>query len=171
VLYNPDTPRSQARRFRCAHCGDSIPSGRRRPRLFCDRPGCRKAASRARHKPAPKPVEPVEFCDSEQAWLRGYRAPDFSARTTAPGSSEARKQRAACHSIQGGIVNLIGGEKTSQTLDPNLVRKILAAELGTPIATLSSLDGVIVSVTPKHSTSSAAPPTGRGNEGSRHPAR
>jgi hypothetical protein len=72
--------------------------------------------------------------------------------------------RAAGHNIPRGIVNLIGGEQTSRRLNPNLVRKILAAELGITTANVTSLDGVVATTTPKHSTSSAVSSTGRRNE-------
>jgi hypothetical protein len=149
----------------CAQCGEQIPSGTRRPRLFCDRPGCRKAASRARHKPATS-VEVVEFCDTEQAWLRGYRTPDLKPRRAAPGSSKAHAP-----------VILLGSDffrGRTRWLDLDLVQKILAAEIGIPTTTVVSADGivatVVATVAPKPSTSSAASRPAAAT-GGRHPAR
>jgi hypothetical protein len=51
---------------------------------------------------------------------------------------------------------LIGGDRTFRKLDPDLVRKIFAAELGITTASVMSLDGVIATVTPNHSASFAA---------------
>jgi hypothetical protein len=149
----------------CQQCGEPIRSGTRRPRLFCDRPGCRKAASRARRKPAPK-----QFCDIEQAGLHRYRAPDSNARTTAPDSSKARKQRVAGHNIHGGIdnalagrwpINLVGGRRSDTSIDPILIQKILAAELGVPYATVVSPDGITAKISPRNHSRTPAVTTHR----------
>jgi hypothetical protein len=92
----------------------------------------------------------VEFCDTELWWLRHYRPPQNNARTAVGDSSKAHKTWVACHNIPGGIVNLLGGYRTTRTLGRDLVRKILAAELGVPIATVFSLDGVEATITPTH---------------------
>jgi hypothetical protein len=133
---------------RCAHCGAPIRSGTRRPRLFCDRPGCRQAASRARRKPVTEFDQPPN-----------YRPPKNIEPTAAAGPFEARKQRVACHSIPGGIdpglavdwpIDLVGGQRLSSTeLNSVLIQTILTTELGTPDITVVSQDGVTATVTPR----------------------
>ena len=68
MTHIPLAPSAQrrSRLVTCRHCGDPIPTGSHRPRIFCDRPGCRKASSRHQQTP------PGEFCDDPRL---GYQAP------------------------------------------------------------------------------------------------
>jgi hypothetical protein len=63
----------------------------------------------------------------------------------------------------GWPVNLVGGQRSGPAgLDPDLVAKILAAEVGIPTTTVTSLDGVTATITPtNHSRNSAARPARR----------
>jgi hypothetical protein len=136
----------------CHHCGDLIRRGTRRPRLFCDRPGCRKAASRACRKPAPKPVI-EKFCDTEAAWLRMYRAPENNSPVVESVRKRPPKQQQNQRSLSQNS-DLISDARSelpitifgsghrwpgARRLDPKLIHKIIGAELG------SSGDDAIVS--------------------------
>jgi hypothetical protein len=57
---------------------------------------------------------------------------------------------------------LVGRQRSGPSgLDPDLVQKIFAAELGVPTAVTVSLDGVTATVTPTHHRNSVAIPTRR----------
>jgi hypothetical protein len=151
--------------LRCRHCDDPIRRGTRRPRLFCDRPGCRQAALRERRKPPPKPVA-VEFCDTEQAWLRMYRPCENNAPAAEsvrrPTQKPQRNQRPLSQN-SGAISDppfsapctiLGSGYRWPgvQHLSPKRIRGAIDAEIGTPgDDAIVSPDGVVAHLIPARS--------------------
>jgi hypothetical protein len=145
-------PPPSAQRFvsppTCRHCGTPIRTGTRRPRLFCDRPGCRKAASRRRAG--------AEFCDIKRAQVRGYQPP----KNNSPAVNSVEKGGKNPNEISRIIgqiewpIDLIGRRQRcsrpgATNLDPVLIQKIFAAEIGVPTASMTSLDGVSATSTPR----------------------
>jgi len=132
----------------CIQCGTLIRTGSRRPRQFCsDR--CRKAHarvnSRTRGVPSVRPGK-NNASAAKFAELRQEKTNEINGRILG-------------HS-GGPIINLIGGRRTGAAgLDPDLVAKIFAAEIGIPTATVISTDSVIARVTPTPHRNSATPPT------------
>lgn len=123
----------------CAHCGEPIRAGTRRARLFCDRPGCRQAASRERRRLV-----------TESDHGPQYRPPKNNERTGSGAKLGVRKSLKLlrpCHSKIGTSINLIGGERTG-SLDLQTVAKIFATELGVPTGTVTSTDNVATTITP-----------------------
>jgi hypothetical protein len=147
---------------RCQHCHTLIRSGTRRPRLFCDRPGCRQAASRERRKPAPKPAI-EEFCDTEQAWLRMYRAPE----NIAPAAKSVRRPTQKPQQNQRPLSqnsDLISDARSklpltifgsgyrwpgAHHLSPRRIAAAIDAEIGTPgDDAIVSPDGIVSHIIP-----------------------
>jgi hypothetical protein len=154
----------------CADCGAIIRSGTGRPRLYCN-DTCRQRASRTRRgliRPTVKAPEPEEFCDTEHAWLRQqYRGLKNNSRATKRGSKNAEKSIAkTCHE-KGGIetafagrwpLNLVGSQRfEAPWLDPVVIDQILCAELGVPVASAVSDDGVPYTITPRASNGKRGP--------------
>jgi hypothetical protein len=124
-----------ARVPRCAFCGEPIRIGSFKPRRFCsDR--CRKAAARIRTRGSP------------------YRG----TNSNAPAVKFARFRTRNPNEIKGQnsekngpstAFNLISGGRTG-SLDPRIVAKIFATEIGVPTGTVISSDGITATVTPTH---------------------
>jgi hypothetical protein len=85
--------------------------------------------------------------------LQGYQAGQNNPRTVTAGLSEAAKSAESLgrgHSDDAAVINLVGGARTSRSLDPDLVARILATEIGVPTNTITSSAGITATVTPRH---------------------
>jgi hypothetical protein len=137
----------------CAHCGDVIPRGTDRPRLFCDN-ACRQAAFRSRRGRPPKD----DFRYTEQGWLEQYRGPKNNPRAGERGSKTAEKSgrvvtaESVVETAFAGHwpLNLVGGQRfEAPRPDPTVLDQIFSAELGVPVASAVSDDGVAYTITPR----------------------
>jgi hypothetical protein len=151
----------------CKHCRAIIPVGPFKPRRFCS-DACRKAAARA-SKRTNSEAEVPEVGSTEN------NAPAVKSSKIDAEKHNKIKARVNGQNEPSIPLNLIGGYRWPgvRPLDPDLVAKILSAELGTPVEIMVSTDGITTTITPTHHQNSAASPTGRTKEadpmpGARH---
>ena len=141
----------------CAHCGVPIPTGVFKPRQFCS-DAHRKAAARAaskRTKSEPRVPEPGLTENIERT--------TESAEIGAKNPNEINGRVNGQTGSSGIPITLLGSEfrwPNARALDPILIEKIYAAEIGVPVATVTSSDGVTSTITPTRT--SAAIPARRG---------
>lgn len=125
----------------CEQCHTAISPGPFKPRRFCS-DSCRKKSKRTKKPPGVPEVGSAKNNAPavKSAELRPKFSNKINGRVSGQHGPSATSERA---------LNLVGGWRTPAVLNPDLARKILAAEVGIPADTRTSTDGVRFSVIPR----------------------
>jgi hypothetical protein len=129
---------------RCATCGAVIRTGTTKPRIFCN-DVCRKAEAR-RFRTKPSGRSPPYLGDN-------FNAPAVNSAELRSKNFNKIKGRDSGQNTPSVPLDLVGSgyRWAGATLARDLTKKILRAELGTPVATVTGPDGVTVTITPRRS--------------------